>query len=184
MRSKVLLTGLVLAVLQASVAPALANTGSGAPQLQTSGPFTAPVGFQIFCLTNPAHCRGGGGSQVRLTENVMDTLKSVNNRVNHAIAPRGDRRDEWAINVSSGDCEDYALTKRAALIRAGLPAGALRIAAATTRSGVGHAVLVVRTDQGDLVLDNLTGTIKPSNQTGLRWVAMTNADGRSWKAIR
>ena len=50
----------------------------------------------------------------------MDTLKSVNNRVNRAIAPRGDRRDEWAINVSSGDCEDYALTKRAALIR-GLP---------------------------------------------------------------
>ena len=49
---------------------------------------------------------------------------------------------------------------------------------------MGHAVLVVRTDQGDLVLDNLTGTIKPSNQTGLRWVAMTNADGRSWKAIR
>jgi predicted transglutaminase-like cysteine proteinase len=184
MRSKVLLTGFVLALLVPGAAPALADTASGVPQLQTSGSFTAPVGFQIFCLTNPAHCHGGGGSQVRLTQAVLDTLKSINNRVNRSIAPRGDRRDEWAINVSSGDCEDYALTKRAALIRAGLPAGALRIAAATTRSGVGHAVLVVRTDQGDLVLDNLTGTIKPSNQTGLRWVAMTNADGRSWKKIR
>lgn len=178
MRSKVLLTGLVLALLQPMV-PAQAAT-----QLQTAGSFTAPVGFQIFCLTHSAHCRGGGSSQVQLTSAVMDTLKSVNSRVNRAIAPRGDRRDEWAINVSSGDCEDYALTKRAALIGAGLPGGALRIAAATTRSGVGHAVLVVRTDQGDLVLDNLTGTIKPADQSGLRWVAMTTADGRSWKKIR
>jgi predicted transglutaminase-like cysteine proteinase len=184
MRSKVLLTGLVLALLLPGVVPALANTTSGTPQLQTSGSFPAPVGFQIFCLTNPAHCRGGGGSQVRLTENVLDTLKSINNRVNRSISPRGDRRDEWVVDVSSGDCEDYALTKRAALIRAGLPAGALRIAAATTRSGIGHAVLVVRTDQGDLVLDNLTGTIKPANQTGLNWVAMTSADGRSWKKLR
>lgn len=183
MRSKVLLTGIVLAMMQASAAPALANTGA-VPRLETSGSFTAPVGFQIFCLTNPAHCRGGGSSQVRLTGAVMDTLKTINSRVNRSIAPRGDRRDEWAVNASSGDCEDYALTKRAALIGAGLPAGALRIAAATTRSGVGHAVLVVRTDQGDLVLDNLTGSIKPANQTGLRWVAMTNADGRSWKQIR
>lgn len=178
MRCKVLLTGLVLALLQPMM-PAMADT-----RLETSGSFTAPVGFQIFCLTQSSHCRGGGASQVRLTEAVMDTLKSVNSRVNRAIAPRGDRRDEWAVNVSSGDCEDYALTKRAALISAGLPAGALRIAAAKTRSGQGHAVLVVRTDQGDLVLDNLTGTIKPAGQTGLRWVAMTNADGRSWKAIR
>jgi predicted transglutaminase-like cysteine proteinase len=34
------------------------------------------------------------------------------------------------------------------------------------------------------VLDNLTGTIKPANQTGLNWVAMTSADGRSWKKLR
>lgn len=183
MRSKVLLTGLVLALLQPAV-PTLANTGPAvAPRLETSGSFTAPIGFQIFCLTSPAHCRGGGSSQVRLTGAVMDTLKSINSRVNRSIAARGERVDEWAVNVSSGDCEDYALTKRAALIGAGLPAGALRIAAATTRSGVGHAVLVVRTDQGDLVLDNLTGSIKPSNQTGLRWVAMTNANGRSWTKI-
>lgn len=178
MLGKVLLTGFVLA-LTLQAAPAQANT-----RLETSGSFTAPVGFQIFCLTNSTHCRGGGASQIQLTGPVMDTLKSVNSRVNRSIAPRGDRRDEWTVNVASGDCEDYALTKRAALIRAGLPASALRIAAATTRSGQGHAVLVVRTNEGDLVLDNLTGGIKLSHQTGLRWVAMTNADGRSWKKIR
>lgn len=181
MRRKVLLAGFVLALLQLA-GPAAANVGPGA-RLETSGSFTAPLGFQIFCLTQSAHCRGGGASEVALTEATLGTIKTINSRVNGAISPRSDRRDEWTVDVSSGDCEDYALTKRAALIRAGLPAGALRLAAATTRSGQGHAVLIVRTDQGDLVLDNMTGAIKLSSQTDLNWVAMTTADGRSWKKI-
>jgi predicted transglutaminase-like cysteine proteinase len=183
MRRKIVLAVLVLSLWPASL-PAFANLGSGASaRLETAGAFTAPLGFQIFCLTNSAHCRGGGGNQIHLTEALLTTLKTVNANVNSSISPRGDGQDVWAVGTSSGDCEDYALTKRAALIRAGLPAGALRIAAARTRSGQGHAVLIVRTNEGDLVLDNLTGTIKPAHQTGLTWVAMTNSDGRSWKKI-
>ena len=152
-------------------------------QLRTSGSFTAPVGFQIFCLTNRAFCRGGGAEQIRLNQSTQSALEAINTRVNRAIRPRGERQDIWTLGATQGDCEDYVLAKRAALVSAGLPASALRIAAVVTANGQGHAVLVVRTDQGDLVLDNLTSAIKPFSQTSLRWVAMTAADGRTWKRI-
>jgi len=182
MRRTFLLAAALFAMVQPISAP-LANTTGSVPRLSTSGSFTAPVGFQIFCLTNRSHCRGGGAEQVRLTQAVLSTLQSVNAQVNRSISPSNDRQDVWSLGVTRGDCEDFVLAKRAALIRAGLPASALRIAAATTRSGIGHAVLIVRTNEGDLVLDNLNGAVKLINQTSLRWVAMTLADGRSWRRI-
>lgn len=162
-----------------------ANTPKQQPgsQMSVGRTFAAPVGFQIFCLQNASHCRGGGAAEVRLTEGLLNTLKSVNRQVNGAIAPRSDRGDTWSIGVRSGDCEDYVLAKRAALINAGVSASALRIGLAKTRSGEGHAVLIVRTSEGDLVLDNLTSAIRPWNQSGLRWVAMTTSNGKSWQAI-
>ena len=164
--------------------PAHANIGSTAvPRLAVSGGFTAPVGFQIFCLSHPGHCRGGGASEVRLTEALMSTLGAVNVRVNRAIRPRDESTDVWSIGVTSGDCEDYVLAKRAMLIGMGVPASALRIAIANTRQGIGHAVLIVRTDRGDLVLDNMTSQILPSDGTSLRWVAMTGDNGRSFHRI-
>lgn len=110
-------------------------------------------------------------------------MGAINAQVNARIRPADDWGDTWASDVTRGDCEDYVLAKREALVAAGLPASALRIAAATTRSGVGHAVLVVRTNQGDLVLDNLTSSIRRSDEAALHWVAMTMADGRSWARI-
>jgi predicted transglutaminase-like cysteine proteinase len=153
------------------------------PRLTTSGTFPAPVGFQIFCLSHRTSCRGGGAGQVALTQGISDTIRAINAHVNARIRPADDWGDDWALDVSRGDCEDYVLAKREALIAAGLPASALRIAAATTRAGVGHAVLVVRTDLGDFVLDNLTSSIRRSDEVALHWVAMTMADGRSWARI-
>lgn len=152
-------------------------------RLSTGARTHAPLGLQFFCMKNARYCRGGGAAQIRLTGDVQRILKTVNARVNRAIRPRNDKGDVWSVNVTSGDCEDYVLTKRARLVESGLPAGALRIATARTRSGEGHAVLVVRTDKGDLVLDNRTPAIKEWNKTGLRWVAMSSADPRRWNAI-
>lgn len=174
----------LVAALGQTIVPVTANVGAGGGiTLQTGGSFNAPIGFQIFCLTNASQCRGGGSSVVSLTEAVLSKLELTNRQVNRAIRPTADRGDVWQLGVTRGDCEDYVLAKRAELIRAGLPASALRIAAAKTSGGVGHAVLVVRTDQGDLVLDNLTSTIKYANQSSLRWVAMTTANGRAWQRI-
>ena len=58
------------------------------------------------------------------------------------------------------------------LIAAGLPSKSLQIAHVKTRRGEGHAVLVVNTNRGKFVLDNLTQSIKPLGRTGYRVVWM------------
>lgn len=170
---------------QISATPVLAKAyvGEDIVRMKVGGSFAAPIGFQIFCLKQPAHCRGGGSAQVSLTSSTMSNLQAVNAQVNRSIRPVSDKNDTWSVNVRQGDCEDYALTKRAALIARGLPASALRLAAVRTRGGVGHAVLVVRTDKGDYVLDNLTGQVKEWRKTGLRWVALSGENPRQWQKV-
>lgn len=177
---------LVVAALAAMIplgSTSVAGEVGRGSQITARGGTNPPAAFLIFCLKNPNHCRGGGRSQLALTDEMMATLNVVNRAVNRSIRPRNERADKWDVNVSAGDCEDYALTKRARLIDMGLPASALRIATAKTRSGVGHAVLVVRTNQGDLVLDNLNSRIRVWNQTGLRWIAMSGSNPRVWSAV-
>jgi predicted transglutaminase-like cysteine proteinase len=166
-----------------AAAPLAAGRDSGGPRLPVGHGVSAPLGFLVFCVRYPAQCRSSGQGEIALDNGLMARLQSVNRSVNRSIRPQNDRGDVWEVNVRVGDCEDYALTKRARLIEMGLPVGALRIATARTRSGAGHAVLVVRTDRGDLVLDNLTNTIRPWNETGLRWVAMSGANPRRWTAV-
>lgn len=152
-----------------------------APDAQAAGKKRPPLGYQLMCLKHPEECRGGGAASISVTNEIMATLKSVNGRVNRSIRPVSDGRvDVWSVNVTAGDCEDYVLAKRRQLIRAGLPASALRIAHVKTRSGEGHAILVVKTNGKDLVLDNLTNTIKPLSQTGYRVLAMSTADPTKW----
>lgn len=141
----------------------------------------APLGYQLMCLKTPEQCKGGGKAKVEVTGDLMATLKQVNGHVNRSIKPRNDSgADVWTASASSGDCEDYVLAKRAALIRAGVPASSLRIAYVKTKRGEGHAILVVKTNGKDLVLDNLTATIRPLSQTGYRIVSMSGANPRQW----
>ena len=153
----IFITGML--ALGASVSPASAG---------------APLGYQLMCLKTPSECRGGGSAKQRLNSDELSTLKKVNTSVNRKIKPRYDGDvDVWSANATSGDCEDYVLAKRRALIKAGFSASALRIAYVKTRSGQDHAVLVVKTNKGDLVLDNLTNQVKPLSQSGLRVVSMS-----------
>lgn len=141
----------------------------------------APLGYQLMCLQQPQECRGGGETRVPATADTMAVLKRVNVRVNRSIKPTSDGAvDVWNANAREGDCEDYVLAKRRQLIKAGLPAGALRIAYVKTRDGQGHAVLVVKTGKRELVLDNLTNAIRPLSQTGYRLVSMQSADPKKW----
>ena len=141
----------------------------------------APLGYQLMCLKTPAECQGGGGSKVVATGDIMATLKRVNTHVNNAITPRNDSgADVWNASATSGDCEDYVLAKRRALIKAGLPPSSLRIAYVKTRGGVGHAILVVMTTKGDFVLDNLNRSVRPLSQSGYRIISMSGANPQQW----
>jgi predicted transglutaminase-like cysteine proteinase len=80
--------------------------------------------------------------------------------VNTAVAPITDaelygKAEVWAYpTAKKGDCEDYVLAKRRMLIEHGYPESTLLITVVRDENNEGHAVLTVRTDKGDFVLDN------------------------------
>jgi len=155
-----------------------------APYIATQRPTLAPFAYVKFCVQNPADCRASGGpAMVDLTDSKRRQLLRINGDVNRSIRPVNDANgvDDWEANTTSGDCEDFALTKRRKLIQLGWSARSLRMAVARTRSGEGHAVLVVKTSEGDLVLDNRFNSVRPFNRTALNWVKIQSADNpRLW----
>lgn len=130
-----------------------------------------PPGANGLCATYAWACAQGGKSLL-MTENSMQVLRSVNARANRTIRPVTDQQqyriaERWALPTErGGDCEDYALYKKHALIKAGFPPEQLLIAAVLDRKRQSHAVLVVRTGTQDIVLDNLHNRILPWNKTG------------------
>ncbi|WP_421952714.1 transglutaminase-like cysteine peptidase [Pelagibacterium sp.] len=188
-----LVSGAALALSLALAAPpALAQTVqpstnavlSGSDmRITTSSATPAPLGLQIFCMTSPTHCASAPATQVHMDTNLMSVLNSVNRSVNASIRPQRRTTQIWTVGARVGDCKDYAMNKRVQLIARGVPAGALRLAIGFTARGEGHAVLVVRTNAGDYVLDNLTSQIKPFNQTGHTLVAMSSNDPKRWNTI-
>ncbi len=152
--------------------------------MTTSRPTIAPIAFAKFCDNAADQCvRIGDRDTVELTKQKRTELQRINSEINTSIAYVGelDGQDEWKLNPASGDCDDYAVTKRQRLLRAGWPSGALRIATARTTDGVGHAVLVVSTSQGDLVLDNRTNVVKPWKSVDLKWIKIQSHENpRVW----
>ncbi|WP_246660085.1 transglutaminase-like cysteine peptidase [Rhizobium sp. FKL33] len=148
-----------------------------------------PFAHVLFCTKQPSECRASGGRDtVTLTSAKFKELKRVNSRVNRQITPQNDYGaiggDEWSLAPVAGDCEDFAITKRHELIRLGWPARALRLAQARTSWGEGHLVLVVRTSEGDLVLDSLTSRIRNWRETGLNWIMIQAAGNpRVWHSV-
>jgi predicted transglutaminase-like cysteine proteinase len=159
--------------------------------IETS-PSLAPFQHVRFCLRYPADCRSNQAEDERidLTLETSELLERVNRTVNAAIIPAQkssgkELQEVWAIAPYTGDCNDYAVTKRHELLRSGLPAKALRLAVVKTTSGSGHLVLFVATTKGDLVLDSLTETIVPWQSTNYQWIKIQSAsDARIWRDVK
>lgn len=170
----------LLATTLSITAPAV--SAQTASRIAPSSGYEAPLGFLLFCLQSRQYCQPQRAEEVVLSQDMLAHLQSINRTVNRDIRPRNETRDTWSIGVSSGDCEDYALTKRAMLAAAGIPAGALRIGVGTL-GGQDHAVLIVRTNAGDLVLDNMTDAIMSWDRTDIDWIAMSGPDPMHWQRI-
>jgi predicted transglutaminase-like cysteine proteinase len=156
------------------------------------GATTAPIGWRQFCRDFPADCRARPEriELIRADRANWTALTRINAHVNTSIEPMTDIDqygvDEvWTYPVSGkGDCEDYVLLKKQMLIRAGFPASALLITVVRDRKGEGHAILTVRTDRGDYILDNETDEIRLWSQTGYRFVKrQSEADPDRWVTI-
>ena len=79
--------------------------------------------------------------------------------------------EKWSLPTDGyGDCEDYVLLKRKMLIDAGWPREALLITVVRDKKGEGHAVLTVKTDKGEFILDNQNENVVAWTETGYRFV--------------
>ena len=182
------LMGAVLA-LAALIGPAQAFDTTNVAFVQTIGGTTSiPVGHAEFCNSRPDECRADPNpvAAVPLTEGLWQQLLSVNAGINQQVVPVTDQdlyqvAEFWTYPNGYGDCEDYALAKRRELINAGWPASTLLMAVVKQANGEGHAVLMVRTDRGDLVLDNQIGSIDLWSQTPYKFIKrQSQADAGQW----
>jgi predicted transglutaminase-like cysteine proteinase len=77
------------------------------------------------------------------------------------------------------------LEKRRTLAKGGIAIANLLITVVRQKNGAGHAVLTVRTDAGDYVLDNLSQEVLPWDHTGYHYVKRQSvADTGKWVSIR
>ena len=181
----------MLAVL---VMPSMTNASSvvanGASMLV--GRITSqPIGHYEFCKLHGSECQAvsGAGAAPRVTDYGWEVVREVNTAVNFSVMPKTDMelygKDEvWAYPDVAGDCEDYVLLKRHMLIERGFSEADVLITVVRKPDGEGHAVLTLRTADGDFILDNLVDEVKSWHDTPYRYLKRqaSNNSGR-WVTI-
>jgi predicted transglutaminase-like cysteine proteinase len=149
----------------------------------------APFAAIMFCHRYPIDCEiesprdvVATEGKVVLTAQIAARIDAVNRIVNRSIVPQREQGpDVWQVSWAPGDCDEFALTKRDLLIRTGLPSSAVLVATAMVPDGEMHAVLIVRTDKGAVVLDNLDWTVRSWRVVAYRWDKIQSPeDPRVW----
>lgn len=153
-----------------------------------------------YCKRSTNHCAANYDTDVYipLTQHLLDVLHSVNTGVNKYIKPKHDNEnyggDYYTVATPGpdgkayGDCDDYALTKLSILEKF-IPKTAMSLAFVhILKNGEydgAHAILVVRTLKGELVLDNLSDKLKSPQATGYKFIGMTEPHNQAaWRAVK
>jgi predicted transglutaminase-like cysteine proteinase len=152
----------------------------------------APIGWVEFCVEYKSECatKPTAPRDVVLTQKSWDDLVKVNRWANDNIQPVTDL-EHWGVverwnfpDDGKGDCEDYVLLKRRMLMQAGWPREALLITVVRDKRGDGHAVLTVKTDRGEFILDNQEAEVLAWNKTGYRFVKrQSQSDQNAWVSL-
>ena len=185
-------TGLALAAIVLGMS-ATARAGDSQLRYASVGDATrAPMGWVEFCAENADQCRGDP-SQARdivMSQTAWRDLQKVNRWVNETIKPMTDMEhwgviEKWSLPTDGyGDCEDYVLMKRKILIDAGWPREALLITVVRDKKGEGHAVLTVKTNRGEFILDNQNEKIVAWTETGYRFIKrQSQSDPNVWVSL-
>jgi predicted transglutaminase-like cysteine proteinase len=182
-----------LAVAAAAPATSPARAASNRELFITQGaPTRPPFGWENFCVEYAPECdtRPLEARDVVLTPKAWKDLVQINKWVNESVWPITDM-DHWGVvdrwnypDDGYGDCEDYVLLKRKMLMQAAWPRQALLITVVRDRNGDGHAVLTVKTDKGEFILDNQNPEILLWSETGYRFVKrQSQTDPNTWISL-
>ncbi|QRM27593.1 transglutaminase-like cysteine peptidase [Microvirga sp. VF16] len=144
--------------------------------------------WREFCERSPGECmiNPSEPATIELDERVWNLIITINKKVNTAVSPQEDINhwgviDRWDYpDDGYGDCEDYQILKRRRLVEAGLPRRALRMVVVLDELGAGHAVMAIRTDQGDFILDNKRDAVLPWHQTGYVYIKSEGDRTHAW----
>ncbi|KFG66977.1 transglutaminase [Microvirga sp. BSC39] len=176
---------------------AATNTAHAFPQLNlpvmsaailSSGQAGPTPAWIAFCKQIPEECAFDSSEPaiIALNQETWKLIVDVNERVNATILPVTDQ-DHWGVadrwdypDDGIGDCEDIQILKRRVLIEAGLPRRAMRMTVVIDELGAGHAVLMVRTNRGDYILDNKRAAVLSWQETGYRYVKREGSEGTAW----
>jgi predicted transglutaminase-like cysteine proteinase len=147
-----------------------------------------PMAHSVFCVQYPKDCEvrriAFRGGKFALTQQRWNDLTDVNAKVNRSIKPErnllGVAGEKWLLSPASGDCNDYAVTKRHELLDRGWPSRTLLLAEVVTHWGEHHLVLIVRTAEGDFILDNLNANIRPWSKSSYQWVRVQSPRNPKW----
>lgn len=195
MKNKIAMTGAGL--IAACMTVLLPHSAQALPAvMRITGIANPPIGHYEFCKVNTSECKPTDVSTapLTLTEERWRTILDVNYTVNTEITPMTDQEiygveERWAYPTTVGDCEDIVLEKRKRLMARGISPSDLLITVVLQPNGEGHAVLTVRTDRGEFVLDNMRNKVmlwseteytflkRQANDNPGRWVKIQ--DGRA-----
>jgi predicted transglutaminase-like cysteine proteinase len=179
----------VLATLQSTPS---ASAFDGATFASVGESTSVPWGWVDFCQRYAGECEQNSTPplDVNLTKKAIRDITRVNRWVNTHVEPETDMdhwglADRWDYPLDGkGDCEDYALLKRKMLIDLGYPRQALLMTVVKDGDAEGHAVLTVKTNKGEFVLDNLNDDMRPWTATGYRFVKrQSQTDQNVWLTI-
>lgn len=153
----------------------------------------APNGWLQLCAANAEECKPAADQarEITLTPDMLQQLYEINKYVNDRVVWTSDAElygttERWAYPLDRGDCEDMVLLKRKMLAKAGWPLGALLITIVEERGQwkqerTRHAVLTVRSDRGEMILDNQTPEILFWYETNYRYLSRQSAaDPNVW----
>jgi predicted transglutaminase-like cysteine proteinase len=152
----------------------------------------APIGWVEFCVEYDPECKTkpSMARDVVLSADAWKDLQRINLWVNSHVKPMTDM-DHWGVverwnypDDGYGDCEDFALQKRKMLMQAGWPREALLMTVVRDKNGDGHAILTVKTDKGEFILDNQTDEVLLWTDTGYRFVKrQSQSDPNAWVSL-
>ena len=195
MFSQVLKIAAVAGVLAAGVFASQSSTEAAdghAGYIALGNRTLVPYGWVDFCNRYRNECDSNvtQAQDVRLTPVTEKILRRVNTWVNGNIKPKADdvhwgQVDRWDYPTDGyGDCEDYVLLKRRLLVQEGFPRQALLVTVVKDERGDGHAVLTVKTDKGEFILDNLHDRVLPWTKVPYRFVKrQSQTEQNAWVEI-
>lgn len=183
----------IVATAGATLAQAqqIASVPAASATVSASGEARPVLAWVDFCRRNPSECRVDTSEpeRIELSAKNWKTLVTTNVRTNRDIQPVTDMEhwgtvDRWDMaEDGKGDCEEYVLVKRKRLVEAGLPRRSLLVTVVIDDENQGHAVLMVRTDRGDFILDNKRNAILSWQQTGYIYVKRESQDKVAWISL-